>query len=725
MVMTVSTKYNMKKHCKPEESTRDQLARIFFLFTLLFLSFVKNTQAQQHQQHTTDKSNYPKESDYYQIVDVPMPKQVLPEVGGLAMLPDGQLAMANRRGEVWLINNPSSSKPSFDLFASGLHEPLGLTYKDNALYLAQRSELTRISDTDQDQKADRFERLVGWPLSGNYCEYNHGPVLAKDGNFYINMNLGDNGMGAGAEAFYGEMGSHADWRGWMMKITPEGVMTPYAAGLRSPAGIGLNEKGEVFYTENQGGWIGTGYISHVEEGDFFGHPSSLKSAKLPGSTVKITEQDIPTDAPLFHQAVKQIPGLTMPSVRLPHGIMGVSNASFIVDHEGVLGPFFKDQFFIGDQGHAKIVRVSMEKVNGKYQGAVYPFRSGFASGILRMEVGHDRSVFVGMTDRGWHSTGKKREGLQRLVWNKNIPFEIQRINAKSDGFEIHFTKPVALATLTDALSYQIASFDYRYHQKYGSDVMDQKTCEIIAMLPAKDQKSVRLVVKGLREGYIHEMKMEGLLAQEDAIPLLHDFAYYSLNSLPIGDNVSLDAPGVVLAKAPMIDEHKPLTEEITPKLVSTNKQKKSDRDNTSEKRNVAPLTKRLNTMPAGWGKVEQTIVIGTKPGMRYDIETIDLKPNTKVKLTFKNVDDMQHNLLIVRPSASNEVGELALKMGLNGPKLHYVPMSDKVLYHTGLLQPRSEETIYFIAPEQEGKYEFVCTYPGHYMVMKGIINIKK
>src|SRR5690606_18549359 len=102
---------------------------------------------------------------------------------------------------------------------------------------------------------------------------------------------------------------HAEWRGWMMRVSPRGELEPYAAGLRSPAGIGLNASGDIFYAENQGGWVGTGYISHVEKGDFFGHPSSLKSADEPGSTIHLKPSDIPTDEPMLHEAVSQVPGL--------------------------------------------------------------------------------------------------------------------------------------------------------------------------------------------------------------------------------------------------------------------------------------------------------------------------------------------------------------------------------------------------------------------------------
>lgn len=685
------------------------------VFVMILIGLSSRLSAQQHHHSSiANEDSGLAEDDYYKIIDVPMPKHVLPEVGGLTMMPDGRLVMVTRRGEVWIIKDPSGKKPEFKLYASGLHEPLGVSYKDNALFVAQRAELSKLSDTNKDDRIDRFEKLTGWPLSGNYCEYNHGPVIGNDGNFYINMNLGDNGMGAGAEKFYGEMGSHANWRGWMMKVTPEGVMTPYAAGLRSPAGIGLNEKGEVFYTENQGGWVGTGYISHVSEGDFFGHPSSLKSAGLPGSPVHLTIQDIPRDEPLFHEAVKEVKGLKMPSVRIPHGILGISTAGFVVDKDGAMGPFFKDQFFIGDEGHAKIIRVSMEKVNGQYQGAVYPFRDGFESGILRMEWGNDQSLFVGMSDRGWNSTGRKREGLQRLVWNKKVPFEIQSIKAKSDGFEIHFTLPADSASLVDPANYAIAGFDYLYHQTYGSDVMDKQDGVITAILVGEDSKTVRLVVDGLREGYIHELKLDGIRSKENNRPLLHDFAYYSLNSIPKGDQLSLSAPGV-------IDVSKQEKQAAEPGV----KENKVPAVKVQTKASEGKVEKRVNVMPKSWDKADRTIVIGTKPGLKFDVESFNLKPGERVKLVFKNVDDMQHNLLIVAPSFVDEVGKQALKLGLDGPKMNYVPKNDHVLFHTGLLQPRSEEAIYFTAPTQEGKYEYVCTYPGHYFVMRGVMNVKK
>lgn len=81
------------------------------------------------------------------------------EVGGLVTLPNGDLGISTRRGDVYIVENPTSNRPYFRHFASGLHEILGLAYKDGALYCAQRGELTKLVDTNMDGKADVYETV--------------------------------------------------------------------------------------------------------------------------------------------------------------------------------------------------------------------------------------------------------------------------------------------------------------------------------------------------------------------------------------------------------------------------------------------------------------------------------------------------------------------------------------------------------------------------------------
>src|SRR6056300_1127148 len=123
-----------------------------------------------------------KEAPYFIISDVPIPDDIILEVGGLAFDEAGILGVTTRRGEFWRIANPESNQPKFTRFAQGLHEPLGLAYRDGAYYVAQRGELTKITDTDGDGTADKFENIFNWDLAGNYHEYAYGPKFLPNGD---------------------------------------------------------------------------------------------------------------------------------------------------------------------------------------------------------------------------------------------------------------------------------------------------------------------------------------------------------------------------------------------------------------------------------------------------------------------------------------------------------------------------------------------------------------
>jgi azurin len=96
-----------------------------------------------------------------------------------------------------------------------------------------------------------------------------------------------------------------------------------------------------------------------------------------------------------------------------------------------------------------------------------------------------------------------------------------------------------------------------------------------------------------------------------------------------------------------------------------------------------------------------------------------------VKVVFANNDDMLHNFVVVMPGTAIQVGELGMKLGLQGQQKNYIPVTNKVLYHTILLEPHTEETIYFVAPTTPGEYTYVCTVPGHFYTMQGIMKVVK
>lgn len=611
-----------------------------------------------------------KEAEFYRIVDVPIPKNVLLEVGGLALTDDNRLGVSTRRGEVWLIDSPYSKNPIYKRYAHGLHEPLGLNFKNNAFYLSQRGELTRLEDKDGDDRADVYKTIYAWPLSGNYHDYSYGPKFKKNGNMLVTLNLSWIGHGA----------SLSKWRGWLLEITPEGKMTPIATGLRSPSGFEINAEGDVFYTENQGDWVGSGRMTHLEKGDFAGNPEGLVWSGEPNSPLHLGMEDVEKESGLsLYEYSKKVPEMKAPAIWFPHTILGISTSDILYDTtNGKFGPF-EGQLFIGDQGHSKIMRVFMEKVNGVYQGAAFNFVEGFSSGILRMIWGGDSSMFVGMTSRGWSSTGKAQFGLQRLVWNGKMPFEIKTMKAKEDGFELTFTKPVNKEIASDPATYTMTSFNYKYHFEYGSPVVDQQLGSIAKVVVSEDGLSAKLTVHGMRLGYIHQLKASSLKSRSGET-LLHDTGYYTLN----------EVPGGILKSPP------------------TERMRNSIKGIVQEKR--------VNEMPITWSNgIDKRVVIGTKPGLKYDIDELELEVGEKVELTFNNNDDMMHNLVITQSGTASvdKVADLALKLGLDGQDLNFVPESDLIIVHTGILVPDSSEKIYFETPGKVGEYWIVCTFPGH------------
>jgi glucose/arabinose dehydrogenase len=491
-----------------------------WFFSLLLAGLALTVQAQ-------DKKKAPPkptaEDDYYKLLRYELPPGQVIEAGAIEIMPDGKVAVGTRRGEIWMIDNAYADDPAeakFSRFAHGLHEILGLAQKDGWLYVVQRPEVSRIKDTDGDGKADVFETVTdGWEINGDYHEYAFGSRFDKDGNLWITLCL------------TGSFTSDSKFRGWAMKITPEGKMIPTTSGVRSPGGVGFNAEGDVFYTDNQGPWNGACALKQLTVGGFVGHPDSFKWYKEkeaqylgPAPLVPKTNSRIMTEA-------KRIPQLVPPAVIFPYGKMGQSASGIDCDLSGgKFGPFEK-QLFVGDQTHSTVMRATLEKVDGHYQGACYPFRQGFGSGCVPVRFGKDGSLIVGGTNRGWGSRGPKPFAVERLAWTGKVPFEVHEMRAKPDGFELTFTKPLDPATAGKTDSYQMKTFTYIYRADYGSPEVDQTVPKITKVEVGKDNKSVRLWVDGLQEGHIHDLALAGVRS-EDGQPLLHPQAYYTLNYIP-------------------------------------------------------------------------------------------------------------------------------------------------------------------------------------------------
>ncbi len=480
-------------------------------FLMIGLSFLAEEEA---------SAELPVEADYYEIVEIPAPDGAVFEVSGLLPYGDGSVLFCTRRGEIWLAKNFYEETPEYVLFLDGLQEPMGLLSVDGWIYTVQRAELSRMKDGDGDGRCDILETVCDdWLISGNYHEYAFGPRRDPEGNLWVTLN-----KPFGAEPF-----GKVEWRGWAIRVNKDGVMEPVCAGLRSPAGLEASPEGEMFYTDNQGEWCGASKLSHLEVGDFHGHPHGIESAKLPESKVKYPGE-VP-DRIMMVEAKKKFPSLKMPAIWFPYDKMGKSPSGLVWDQTGgKFGPF-TGQVFVGDQHHASVMRCFLEKVNGHWQGACFPFRSGFKSGLIRVAWGEDDSLIAGLSNRGWGSKGKAAHGLERLVWKGENPFEILRMSATSLGFRLRFTQPIDPSGGGDKESYRMESYTYRLHSDYGSSEMEKKDLVIDEVVVAEGNLEVELIVTGLRPGFVHELHLPGV-KNRSGMPLLHAEAYYTLIEIP-------------------------------------------------------------------------------------------------------------------------------------------------------------------------------------------------
>lgn len=483
------------------------------------------------------------ESKYYPMVDVPLPNELAIEAGSFEIMPDGKLAVSTRRGDIFLVDGAFDEhpEPKFEKFASGLDEVFGMAYRDGAFYVTQQTEVTRIADTDGDGRADEFKTLSDRWGFRNYHEFSFGSKPDKNGNIWVALCLSES------------YSSKVPFRGWCLKVTPDGKTIPVCSGIRSPCGIGPNEHGVMFYAESQGPWNGSCSLKVLEPGGFMGHPISFNWYPLaPELGPAPPEPNTPSRLEIERQ---RVPQLVPYAVVFPYIRMGRSISGFMVDRTGgKFGPF-ENQIFIGDFSLGVVMRATTEKVNGVWQGACYPFREGFDTGLLALTFTPEGQLIAGGTNRGWPVRGRRDYAIQRLDWTGIVPFEIRQINARHDGFRIHFTKPVDADIASDPNTYQLKTFTHIYRQGYGSPEVDQTIPAVTRATVAEDGRSVDIVVDGLVKGHVHDFFLPNMKSREGE-NLLHTSAYYTLNEIP-SDDASPAVPPSHSTRLPLVTHRPP------------------------------------------------------------------------------------------------------------------------------------------------------------------------
>jgi azurin len=112
--------------------------------------------------------------------------------------------------------------------------------------------------------------------------------------------------------------------------------------------------------------------------------------------------------------------------------------------------------------------------------------------------------------------------------------------------------------------------------------------------------------------------------------------------------------------------------------------------------------------------------------MTYDQLELVVPAGKTIEIVFENPDLMQHNLLIIAPGSLETVGKAAdeLARSPDGQEKQYIPQIPQVLYASPLVNPGGTYVLRFTAPEEPGAYPFVCTFPGHWQTMNGIMKVE-
>jgi mono/diheme cytochrome c family protein len=458
-------------------------------------------------------------------------REQLFEALGLALAGDETVFVATRTAGVWRI-----AKGQWQLFAEGPFDSLGILLGDKkgrSVIVGQKAELTRITDTDGDGIADSYETLFdAHSYHGNYHAYMHGPVLGEDGAYYIAINLAhvndDSTYKAGGEY----MGATGGFSGWSFRVRPNGDFTPWANGLRSPAGISKAPDGRLWYADNQGEFVGTSKLFVLEQGRFYGHPAGL--IDLPGMT---------PDSPLI-QWEKVAPSRVRPVVLFPHN--RVANSPGHPAWDTTKGKFgaFTGQILIGDQTQSNLLRVATQVVDGVEQGSVMTFMEGLESGVMRPLFLRDGSLLLGQTGRGWQAKGGHVASLQHIRWDgQTVAPAIRQMLATPSGFRLEFTQPLSSDINVEQFraALQLESWTYRDAPAYGSEELDLRQDAIAEFVISDDRKSVAIDLASLAQSQVHPQQTARVYHAHLATAGLFEGvapekmeAYYTLYAFPSG-----------------------------------------------------------------------------------------------------------------------------------------------------------------------------------------------
>ncbi len=449
------------------------------------------------------------------------------------------------------------------------------------------------------------------------------------------------------------------------RINRDNTLDVLATGLRNPDGLGLSPSGR-FVTSSiqEGDWTPASSICQIElgvdEGAHFG-----------------------AGGPKDGQAPKPV------LLSLPRGEdNSASSQAFIV------GDSWRS--LVGDEnlihlssGSGSAWLVMREKVKDHWQGTAFRIAGNFDSGVqcARFHPIDGQLYVSGLL--GW-GTYTPRDGcFQRLRFTGGSPLPI-RCEVRENGIILRFDQSVAESALSAEKTFA-QTWTYHYTAAYGSPEYSLRYPDT----PGHDFLEVRSV-----------QRLDGGHAIFVEIPQLSPAGQVHLRL-----GTGLDLFLTIHALGDVYTEY-PSYEKI-PKV-----------HHAAQGGLLAPTPTRPN--PWNAGNPGRAITVEADLGLQFVQKEIRVKAGERISLTFRNPDVVPHNWLLGRPDSLQRLGDLCNRMISDpaGLTRHYVPESDEVIVWTDMTNPKKEFTIHFNAPKEKGSYPYLCTFPGHWMVMNGMLTVE-
>ena len=402
-----------------------------------------------------------------------------------------------------LFRSGDGLEDQLQLFEEGLASPFGIIADGDDLLVAHKPEILRLRDTDGDGRADVREVLAtGWGFSDNYHDWTCGIIRDSKNRLYVGL-----GSDYSQPKRPKEKGL---WRGKVLRIDPNGKITPVAHAFRYPTGLAINSHDDIFITDNQGVQNCFNEINFLIPGSHYGMASRHEEPKnRPAQSAAL---QVP------HPWTRSVNGLFFLPTNTPAGL---------ADHG--IGCEFNGRF---------LIRFTHENINGTKQGAVYPFSRRNAGtgtdnflGPLCGAVAKNGDIYIGsIHDSGWLG-GRNTGSIVRLKRTGNLPNGIREVRATPNGFQLEFFRPVDETQATQADNFTISAYQRVWHGGYSTPDSGRHKVNITRADISADLKTITLTVDRLRTGFLYEVhcKQIGNNKREDLWPTT---AHYTMHNIP-------------------------------------------------------------------------------------------------------------------------------------------------------------------------------------------------